>query len=131
MLCITQMLFFKKAACFKLLIVLPMNAFSRDNPTKLTDNEHHYCSQSAHQFHYMIVESSPELWIKLQPHITGRGDHITASNTIIGIEEILACQAIDAVLIRLDEAEELLSASLNLRQNYPNLPVVYFLPMLR
>lgn len=103
-----------------------MNAFSRDNPAKLTVNDQHYCSQSAHQFHYMIVESSPELWIKLQPHITGRGDHITASNTIIGIEDILACQKIDAVLIRIEQTESLLSASLNLMQNYPSLPVIFF-----
>lgn len=78
-----------------------------------------------YQRHFMIIEKAPELWMKLQPQIVGRGDHITASNTIVGIEDILSCQAVDAVLIRLEGEADLLAASLNLRENYPYLPIIH------
>jgi DNA-binding response OmpR family regulator len=99
---------------------LPIKSPNQDELTSVMVAE-----VSAHKRHFMIVEKSPDLWLKLQPHIVGRGDHITASNTLVGVEDILSCQAVDAVLIRLVVEDNFLAILLSLKQNYPNLPVIH------
>ncbi|HQT02369.1 MAG TPA: hypothetical protein PLU46_10385 [Thiotrichales bacterium] len=101
------------------------NILLNESVENLTSSSCHASETPNYQRHFMIIEKAPELWMKLQPQIVGRGDHITASNTVIGIEDILSCQAVDAVLIRLEGEADLLSASLNLRENYPYLPIIH------